>query len=98
MRNLPITRSPASSLPPSPQIGYNADGVFVSWVSICTAKVTDASQVQASAMVYSFPKWGVYRVRSGKPRGHQIGAGPELRVRGCAMVYAFPKWGVYRVR
>ena len=52
---------PSNPRPPPPQVSYNADGVFVSWVAICREGLPN-NQVQSSAMVYSFPKWAVYSV------------------------------------
>lgn len=34
----------------------------MSWVAICSEDLTTVADVQASAMVYAFPKWAVYRV------------------------------------
>ncbi|KAI8465911.1 MAG: hypothetical protein J3K34DRAFT_524975 [Monoraphidium minutum] len=40
-------------------VGYNRDGIFVTWVAICSEDVDD-EDVQYGAMIYAFPKWAVY--------------------------------------
>jgi hypothetical protein len=46
------------------QVGYNRDGIYVTWVAICSEEVASNDQVQSSAMIYAFPKWAVYGVRN----------------------------------
>jgi hypothetical protein len=50
------------ALPDFSQLGYNGDGVYVTWVAICREGV-DQNQIQSGAMLYAFPKWAIYGVR-----------------------------------
>ena len=55
----------ANNTPAHPaQVGYNADGVFVSWVATCRDGLLP-SQYEAGAILYAFPKFAVYTVRWG---------------------------------
>lgn len=54
----------ARAWPDYAKLGYNRDGVFVTWTAVCREGVADAGQVQAGAMLYAFPKWAVYGVRA----------------------------------
>ena len=45
-----------------PQVGYNRDGIYVTWVAICSESVASDDEIQSSAMIYAFPKWAVYGV------------------------------------
>lgn len=42
---------------PQPQVGYNKDGVFLSFIHNCPSNQETAT----GAMIYALPKWAVYK-------------------------------------
>ena len=80
----------ARAWPDYAKLGYNRDGVFVTWTAICREGVADASQVQAGAMLYAFPKWAVYGVRA---RGRERERGQEGEKGGEVTAAPRRQWG-----
>jgi len=67
-------------------VGYNRDGIYTTWVAICSEGIRQRSDTQSSAMLYAWPKWAVYGVSV----FGGAGAGGEGRARCRSMVLRLP--------